>query len=232
MSLLGKIFKGTKEKKDPYENAPAFKKMVEELEKEENEFVERFENVVPVIRVSPEDSEIASGGEDGHLPEKSAPLSFPLDFEKDLSIYLGVDRGEEYEWLLNRQIEVVKDRITPDKMVSKAFGNLFKQIEKKISVKILTEDIGMLENCNSLESSLVLINEIWSLARRYVKSDDLLFAIPARDVFIFGRYGDGKTTELFIKKAQEFYNDPSHPDKLNNTIYIRRKNGATEKFHQ
>jgi len=232
MSFLGKIFKGTKEKKDPYENAPAFKRMVEELENEENEFVERFEKIVPVIRVSPEDIEIASGGEEGHLPDKSAPVSFPLDFEKDLSIFLGVDRGEEYEWLLNRQIEVVKDRIAPDKMVSKAFGNLFKQIEKNISVKILTEDIGILENCNSLESSLVLINEIWSLARRYVKSDDLLFAIPARDVFIFGRSGDEKTAELFIQKVKEFYNDPSHPDKLSKNIYIRRKNGSTEKFHK
>jgi|WetSurMetagenome_2_1015567.scaffolds.fasta_scaffold67851_1 hypothetical protein len=228
MSFFKDFLKSKKNTKDPYENAPVFKQMMMDLKREENEFIERFEKIVPVIRFSQPDPEIISGGEAGHEPESSLPVSYPLDFDSDLSIFLGIDTGEEYEWLLNRQIVIVKDKISPDKMVSKAFGNLFREIEKKISVSMITDDMGMLENCNSLESGLVLINEVWCLARRFVRGDDLLFAIPARDVFIFTPAGDDEALKHFRKKVKEFIEDPAHPDKLSSKLYIKRKNGKTE----
>jgi len=228
MSFLKNLFNAKKNKKDPYENAPAFKQMVMELEKEENEFIERFEKILPVIRPIPEEESHNTSDEEAHISQNLQPVSFPLDFDPDFSIYMGVSHDDEYEWLLNRHIEVAKDKIDPDKLVSKAFGNLFRHIEKKIAVKMITDNTGMLENCHSLESSLVLINEIWTLARKYVHSDDLIFAIPARDVFIFTCPGDEKTLELFREKVKGFYNDPSHPDKLSEKLYLKRKNGKTE----
>jgi hypothetical protein len=230
MGLFNKIFKSSRDKKDPYTNAPAFKQMMMELEKEENEFIERFEKMVPVIRPNLKDEDIASADSEEHKIKSSQPVSFPLDFDPDLSIFLGVENVNDYEWILNRQIEVAKDKIDPDKMVSKAFGNLFKIISSKIAVKMVTEDIGMIENCNSLESSLVVINEIWSLARKYVKGDDLIFAIPARDVFIFTRYGDDMALAQFREKLKEYGIDQSHPDKLSDKLYIKKKSGETEQL--
>jgi len=230
MNFLKDLFAGKKSKKDPFENAPAFKQMMMELEKEENEFIERFEKILPVIRPDQGGEPSSTSDEEGHKSQNLQPVSFPLDFDPDFRICLGVNRNNDYEWLLNRHIEVVKDKIDPDKLVSKAFGNLFRLIEKKIAVKMITDNIGMLENCHSLESSLVLINEIWTLARKYVHSDDLIFAIPARDVFMFTCPGDEKTLELFREKLQGFINDPSHPDKLSDKLYLKRKNGKTEKL--
>ncbi len=230
MSFLKDLFKGKKNKKDPYENAPAFRQMMMELEKEENEFIERFEKILPVIRPNPGEEASNTSDEGDHKSQNLQPVSFPLDFDPDFCIYLGVSHDGEYEWLLNRHIEVAKDKIDPDKLVSKAFGNLFQHIEKKIAVKMITDNIGMLDNCHSLESSLVLINEIWTLARKYVHSDDLIFAIPARDVFIFTCQGDEKTLELFREKVKSYYSDPAHPDKLSDKLYLKRKNGKTEQL--
>lgn len=230
MSLLKNLFQGKKNKKDPYENAPAFKQMMMELEKEENEFIERFEKILPVIRPSMKQETGINSDEDVNKSISQQPVAFPLDFDPDFSIFLGVEGENEYQWLLNRQIEVAKDKLDADKMVSKAFGNLFRHIEKKIAVKMIADNIGMLENCHSLESSLVLINEIWTLAHKYVHSDDLVFAIPARDVLIFTQSGDDNSLQLFREKLKSIYNDPSHPEKLSDKLYLKKKNGKAEKL--
>jgi hypothetical protein len=228
MSFFDNLFRGGRSKKDPYEKAPALKQMAEDLKKEEDEFIERFEKILPVLRVTQVDNGIFSGGEDGHVPTGSLPVSYPIDFDDEINIFLGIDTGDEYEWLLNRHIEVASDRITPDKIVSKAFGNLFKQIEKNISVSMLTDETGILENCNFLESSLVLINEVWSLARRFVKGDDIIFAIPARDVFIFTRSGNEESLVNFRNLVRHYLDDPAHPDKLSSKLYVKHKNGKAE----
>jgi hypothetical protein len=226
MSILKRLIKRGNKNDDPYKNAPAFKQMMLELEKEENEFIERLEKILPLIK-SNVNAEVET-----QTPEGLQALSFPINFDDNLSINLGIYQEKHYDILLKRHIEVAKDKITPDKLVSKAFGNLFKLIEDSISVSMITEDIGMLTGCNGLESSLVLVNEIWDLIRVSVNSDDIVFGIPAQDLFIFGAAGRSETVGQLDVKVKEYYNDQAHPVKISNKLFVINKEGKSEIFRE
>lgn len=230
MRLLDQFFS----KKDPFKNVPAFKQIMVNVKMEEKAFLEKMEKILPVITPgNPADTEIISTEDQKqHLQESSLPVSYPVNFDKDLSINLGIEEGTNYEMLLNRQIVIAKDKITPDQLVGKAFANLFKQIEDKISISMITDEIGMLSGCNNLESSLVLVNEIWKLIRDKIRADEIIFGIPASDEFIFTAAGKDDTIKQLDKKVKEIFNDEGHPKKISRKLYIFQKDGTTKIFRE
>lgn len=230
MSFFSKILKKGDKSNDVFKNSPALQQMMKDLERDENEFIERLEKIMPVI-IFNSPAEGGPGSSDGceHKPSESTlPVVFPINFDDDLSISLRVYNGTQSEVLLNRHIIIAKDKITPDQMVSKAFGNLFKQIEKSINISMITEEMGMLSGCNGFESSLVLVNEIWKLIRENLKTDEILFGIPARDLFIFTAAGSSENVERLDARVRELYADSSHPEKITDRLYVMHKDGKSE----
>jgi hypothetical protein len=226
MSILKRLIKRGNKNDDPYKSAPAFKQMMLELEKEENEFIERLEKILPIITYNVPADDVPK------LPESLQALAFPINFDDELSINLAIFQEKHYDILLQRHIEVAKDKVTPDKLVSKAFGNLFKLIEDTISVTMISEDMGMLTGCNGLESSLVLVNEIWELIRTSVGGDKIVFGIPARDIFIFAAADKCEAVGQLDVKVKEYFNDQAHPVKISRRLYAKHKDGESEIFRE
>jgi hypothetical protein len=83
---------------EQYENAPVFKKMMEDSIKEQNAFIERFEKIVPIIKYgqSAVQKIKTPDGIEHDLPESSLPIICPLSFD-NLSLVLGIDEGSHYE---------------------------------------------------------------------------------------------------------------------------------------
>jgi len=230
MSLLDRLFR----KKDPFKDVPAFKQIMVNVKMEEKAFLEKMGKILPVITPgNPADIEIISSEDQKQqLPEGSLPVSYPVNFDKDLSINLGIEEGANYDMLLNRQIVIAKDKVTPDQMVGKAFANLFKQIEDKISISMITDEIGMLSGCNNLESSLVLVNEIWKLIKDKIQADEIVFGIPANDAFIFTAAGKDDAIKQLDQKVKEIFNDEGHPKKISRKLYLFQKDGTTKIFRE
>lgn len=232
MSLLKRFIKTREKDEERYKNAPAFRQMMKDLEMEETEFIARFEKILPEINVfNPLSGDIMSSENKDKTGSRGyEPLSYPVNFDENLCIRLRADYDTHSELLLERHIEVAKEKVSPDQLVGKSYSNLFKLIENNISISMLTDDIGMLSNCNSHESALVLINEIWKLIRDRLRSDEVVFGIPAQDIFIFAAADRSEAVEQLEVKVKEYYNDPDRIGKLTSRLYIMRKEGNTEVF--
>ena len=51
MSLLKRLIKGKSYQEEELKKTPAFRKLVEEMQAEENEFLERIKKILPVINI-------------------------------------------------------------------------------------------------------------------------------------------------------------------------------------
>lgn len=232
MSLFKRFIKTKEKDEERYKNAPAFRQMMKDLEMEETEFIARFEKILPEINIfNPSSGDVMSSENKDKSGSKGyEPLSYPVNFDEDLCIRLRADYGTHSELMLERHIEVAKEKLTPDQLVGKSFSNLFKQIEDNISISMITDDIGMLSGCNSHESSLVVINEIWKLISDRLTSDEVVFGIPAQDIFVFAAAGRSEAVEQLDMKVKDYYNDPDRINKLTPRLYVMRKEGNTEVF--
>ncbi|HNW56588.1 MAG TPA: hypothetical protein PLR88_03750 [Bacteroidales bacterium] len=228
MSILDRFFR----KKDPFKDVPAFKQIMVNVKMEEKAFLERIEKILPVISCKKSQSEDVGTADDQarQVSEGSQPISYPVNFDEDLSIYLEIVDGSQCEMLLNKQIIIAKDKVSPDQLVGKAFANLFKQIEDKISISMQSEDIGILSGCNNHESSLVLVNEVWKLIKDKIQSDEIVFGIPAKDVLIFTAADREEAVGQLNQKVKEIFNDETHPEKISSKLYILQKDGSTKIF--
>lgn len=232
MSILKRLIKGKSYQEEELKKTPAFSKLVEEMQAEENEFLERIKRILPVINIvhSEPDNEKQPDDPKQQSSEGNLPVSFPVNFDNELSINLQMVNGDDFEMLLNRHIVVAKDKVTPDQLVSKAYGNLFREIEKTISITMITEEMGMLSNCKSHDASLVLVNEIWKLIRDHLHSDEIVFGIPAQDQFIFAAAGSKEAVEQLSEKVKEYSSDPACKNRLSPRLYLMRKDGTTGVF--
>ena len=232
MSLLKRLIKGKSYQEEELKKTPAFRKLVEEMQAEENEFLERINKILPVINIvhSEPDNEKLPDDPEQQSSEGNLPVSFPVNFDNELSINLQMGNGADSEKLLNRHILVAKDKVTPDQLVSKAYGNLFRQIESTISISMITEEMGMLSNCKSHDASLVLVNEIWKLIRDHLHSDEIVFGIPAQDQFIFAAADSEEAVEQLTAKVNEYFSDSVRKNRLSPRLYLMRKDGSTGVF--
>lgn len=219
MSLLDRILKNRKAKKDPFKNAPAFKQMVQDLQ---NELIARLEKILPVITPA-----LPAGNETSNDDQ---PVAYPINFDKELSINMAMLQDTGSELLLNKHILIGKESLSPDKIVTKAFGNLFRLIENSMSISMVTKDIGRLSGCNGYESSLVLINEIWKLVRDNLNTGEIVFGIPSQDTFIFTAAGNKDAIGQLESMIREHYDDPSTANRISRQLYITHENGVSEIF--
>ncbi len=210
--------------------APALHQMMKDMKREEEELLAHLERVLPVVVCNnpTEENEVSPEGLEHRNAESTQPVSFPINFDDDLSINLCIDGHERSAMLLNRNVSIAHDKITPDQMVGKAYSNLFREIEKSISISMIDEKMGVVTGCNGFEASLVLINEIWKLVTDNVGSKEIVFGIPAHDYFIFTAAGNNDYVEVMREKIRIVSEDPNHAGKITDRLYIMHADGKTE----
>jgi len=140
-----------------------------------------------------------------------------------LGVVFGIDKGSHYEWLQNKHIDA---SLSAKDLIGKAYSNLMKQVSGTLRIHVLGEGMGMLTNCNRLESSLVLEPQVWGAIFDYLKVKDLLFSIPTQDVLVFCDINHTKNVKVFREKTAEIFNNPSYPKKISPNIY--RKEGTKD----
>jgi hypothetical protein len=232
MKFLKKLF-GTTERKpeeDPFANAPVFKRMMEDMKKEQEGFLDMFGKIVPIVKygkVSGGARKVIINGQEHEMPEQSGPVTFPIAFD-DLSLIFGIDRGAHYEWLQNKHIEVAKAKITINDIVEKAYGNLLAQVKGNIKIEMIGEKTGMLVQCDALESSFILVDEIWDHIRSTIDAKEVAFAIPTQDVFIFCDADKKEIASLLGEKSKGVFDNPVYQKKISPRLYVKKENGAVE----
>jgi hypothetical protein len=233
MKILQKLF-GKKEinapKENPFAKALLLKEMMEHAKKEQDDFWDMFEKIIPIVKygkASGPAQKIVINGQEYEMPEQSLPVMFPFSFD-DLSIVLGIDRGSHYEWLQNRNIEVVKSKLTNNDLLEKAYKNLLAQVKGNISINLIDNKTGMLVKCNALESSFIVVDEIWDHIRNKINAKEVVFAIPTQDVFIFCDADEKETAALLGEKVKGLFDNPAFQKKISPKLYLKRENGAVE----
>lgn len=212
---------------DMLKDAPEFKKMMADALREKDLIKDRIERIVPIIKPGkgPANKIVTSDGRSHEVPQGALPVLFTLPFDEDFSIVFGIDEGTHYEWLQNNHIEAVKDQISVYDLLNKAYENLFRNIQHKLSIRMINDHVGMLVDGDALESSLVLTGEIWTSIRSAINAEDVVFAIPTQDVFVFVRADQGEEVEQMREKVKEIFENPDSPKKLSNKLYLRKTNG-------
>jgi hypothetical protein len=196
-------------------------------------FKERMEKIVPIIKQGkgPVDKIVTSDGKEHQLPKGSMPVLFPIPFDEDLSMMFGIDVGSHYEWFQYSHLAVVEDKVSVHDLLTKAYENLFKSIQQKLSIHMITNNMGMLTDGDRLESSLTLTGEVWNGIRTAIKADDLIFAIPTQDVFVFVRSDKPEDISLLKTKVNEIFTNPDYPKKLSSKLYLRKSTGEISVYH-
>ncbi|RAV98228.1 hypothetical protein [Pseudochryseolinea flava] len=213
---------------DTFEDSPAFKQMMEDARREQQLFKDRIERIVPIVKQGkgPVDKIVTSDGKEHQVPESAMPVLFPVPFDEDLSIVFGIDEGTHYEWFQKKHMDVIKDNVSVYDLLNKAYENLFRSISQKLSIHMITKNMGMLTDGDRLESSLVLTGEIWTSIAQAVNASDLIFAIPTQDVFVFVRADMPDDVALMQKKVQEIFSNPDYAKKkLSDKLYWRKSSG-------
>jgi uncharacterized protein YtpQ (UPF0354 family) len=155
------------------------------------------------------------------LPVSAQIIIYPI-FD-GLGVVFGNDKGSHYEWLQNKH---VAPSLNTNDIINRAYANLMKQISSTMSINILREGLGMLTNCSRLESSLVLVPQVWDAIFNALKTNDVLFSIPTQDVLFFCDVNHAENVKVFKEKTAEIFENPLYPKKLSSTIY--RKAGTND----
>src|SRR5579862_4937156 len=102
VEILKKLVGGKEDptpQNDPFANAPVFKKMMEDMKKEQDAFEDIFNKIVPIVKPgksSGQPQKVMINGVEHEMPQQSLPVTFPIPFD-ELSIIFGIDRGSHYE---------------------------------------------------------------------------------------------------------------------------------------
>lgn len=213
--------------KDNLHNGDAHGKP-ENNQQAEQRFRDIMEKILPIVKYGTLSSrKVTIQGEEHEIPEQSLPVIFPIAFDT-LSIVFGIDEGAQLTWLQNKDIEVAQGRLLLDDLLAKAYENLFRLVKDTISVTMINARAGMLTNCHALESSFFVTNEIWDHIRATLHTNDVIFAIPTQDIFIFC---DAQSVEdiTFIRgKINELFEDATVPKKISSKLYLKKESGETE----
>ncbi len=235
MNFFKKLFSKPKETEasteDPFKNSPIFKRMMEDMQKERDSFSDKFEKIFPILKPgrSMNQKIVTSDGIEHDLPYGSLPVIQPLEFD-ELSIVFGIDQGTHFEWLQNKHIEVAKDKISIDDLVNKSYQNLIFKLNNKISMTMVNSDIGILNQCQGFESSLILYPDTWEIIVPKLNATDIIFGIPTQDVFIFVDSKKIESVKTLREKVADLYNNPAFQKKISPSLFIRRESGLIEKY--
>lgn len=182
-----------------------------------------LDNIFPIIKTGqqPITTFQDDRGVTHDLPVSAQIVIYPI-FDR-LGVVFGIDKGSHYEWLQNKHVD---PSFNANDLVNKAYANLMKQVSGTLSINILREGLGMLTNCNRLESSLVLVHQVWDAIFNALKTKDLLFSIPTQDVLFFCDINHAENVKVFKGKTAEIFGNPSYPKKLSPNIY--RKEGTND----
>jgi uncharacterized protein YtpQ (UPF0354 family) len=218
------------------EQPELFRAFKEELKLNEPElYKQRFGNqptesnildiIVPIIKVGQQPITTIKDheGVTHELPTSSQIVIHPIFDE--LGVVFGVDKGSHYEWLQNKHIPK-NSGMTTDDIISKAYSNLVAQISEKMSIQLGDNGLGMLTNCNRLESSLILMDSVWSSIEQSLNTKCILFSIPTQDIFAFCDVNNDTSVTLLKNTTNEIFNNPAYQKKISPKIYFRDESKA------
>jgi uncharacterized protein YtpQ (UPF0354 family) len=122
----------------------------------------------------------------------------------------------------------VKDKLSINEIINKAYQNLLSKVKDNLAIQMLTEDIGILTGCDSLESSFVLVPEIWAHIKDSLQANEIVFGIPTQDVFIFCNSKLAHSVNEIDEKVKSLYNDPTTPKTISPNLYLKKEDGQIE----
>jgi len=195
-------------------------------------FLDIMDKILPVVRYGTLTSrKITISGEEHEIPESALPVVFPVSFDT-LSIVFAVDDGSHVRWLQNLDIEIAQGRLVIDDVLTKAYENLFNRTKDTIGVTRINEHTGMLTNCDTYESSFFATNEIWQFINQTLNAEDIIFAIPTQDIFIFCDARSTTDIRFLREKVNELFADDSIPKKISPRLYLRQSSGETSIYKE
>ncbi len=143
-----------------------------------------------------------------------------------------VDDGSHVRWLQNLDIEIAQGRLVVDDVLTKAYENLFNRTKDTIGVTRINEHTAMLTNCDTYESSFFVTKEIWQFIHQTLNAEDVIFAIPTQDIFIFCDARSTADIRFLREKVNELFADDSIPKKISPKLYLRQSTGETSIYKE
>ena len=95
---------------------------------------------------------------------------------------------------------------------------------------MVNSDIGILNQCQGFESSLILYPDTWEIIVPKLNATDIIFGIPTQDVFIFVDSKKIESVKTLREKVADLYNNPAFQKKISPSLFIRRESGLIEKY--
>jgi hypothetical protein len=156
------------------------------------------------------------------LPDTALPIYKQVG-QTELSVIIGIDKGENYEWVLKG--DTTKE---VDEIIKNAYQSLISKDD--ISIGQIEENglgnskIGILQTKSGFASSYILVEAIWEKIFKFCDSDEITFIIPTQNNFLFCSSNDVEfmTAELFLIAMTE-YLPKQDPKPLSNEIFVKTK---------
>ncbi len=112
------------------------------------------------------------------------------------------DMGEVYSYIT---YDVLPDDITVEELEKIAFENLIRDTRYQISQSNDPDIYGILAGGN-FEAESLCLQEIWEYASKELE-DDLLIAVPTKDMVLFVKAGEKGHKEKLLKMAKRIFKD-------------------------
>jgi len=172
--------------------------------------------IVPILKPQKGPQKIITvNGEEHELPKASLPVCAPLDFD-DLHFVFGIDKGVSYEWLQNKHIQNWTDE-EQDQLMGRAFTNWFQNSD--LGIEMISEDIGMIVGGQGMEASVFMVSSLWNAIYSQLGTEDIVFAIPSQDVFVFTRADKNESVNILREKAETTFNNQETQKPISPKLY-------------
>lgn len=183
---------------------------------EEKSFKQMSKLLVPILLPGngPQKT-IVINGEQHDLPKGSLPVTVKFDFD-DLQLVFGIDMGVSFEWLQNKHIKDWSDE-EQSKIANSAFNNWVKGSD--LAINMISEDIGMIVGGQGLEASVFLVSSVWNAIYDQLGTKDVVFAMPARDVFVFARADKDEAVNTLRENAETLYSSQEIQKPISPKLY-------------
>lgn len=148
----------------------------------------------------------------------------------NIVLIFGLDNGgERYEWLKIRHFGDF-DSIGTNQVMAHAYLNYERIIKENLCIEIYPGGIGMLLNGGGKESSFIIHKQVWSQIQEALQTDEIVFAIPTQDIFIFCAGAAKQAIEKMKSLTYKSFMDPSLLGKISSNLFHRNGGGKITVF--
>jgi len=187
-------------------------------------------NIYPIVKNRLELQSYIEWENDQIKPGSAMDGLIVVELFDNIVLIFGLDNGgERYEWLKISHFSNYES-IGGDRVMAHAYLNYKRIIKGNLSIEIYPGGIGMLLNGGGKESSFIMHNRVWKQIQEALNTDEIVFAIPTQDIFIFCTGASTPAIEKIKSLTYKSFTNPALQGKISSNLFYRNGEGKITVF--